>query len=292
MNLIRWAFISFCDRRLRIVREQADVFEREHASIFASYRNIFETAYTIAHYWHGTGRYHYAHAMGDRFEVADSAQVVDVLDDILTYGIRPHTEPLLRIDGKICKTISLAPSRMYGSLYGRLHLTPPDRLAYMFGSNTFWFRTMLAAFFLEMILRPRDTVRLLLRDLRIPSYGSARRWKHAFSKDDRVFPVYKTASDIPENYPILIGIRAIPTCTLNPMAAVFEARSEQVLTAHTFTHIEVPIDHIEETLKCLKEKGIDIPVVPFEMGEVWCARQNMETLLWPTLFGNCDTIES
>ena len=60
------------------------------------------------------------------------------------------------------------------------------------------------------------------------------------------------------------------------------------LTSHTnnvkhFTHIEVPLAHVVKTEKFLLEKGITLPVLPMEYGELVSSKMPLKKLLWPLM---------
>jgi hypothetical protein len=87
-------------------------------------------------------------------------------------------------------------------------------------------------------------------------------------------------TDIPENYPILIGIRkSVPVIHFNRGMERLEARTDQPIRLEDITHIEVPFSKVEQTNHFLKEKNSSLLVIPLEFGELYSSSLELRNLL-------------
>lgn len=76
-------------------------------------------------------------------------------------------------------------------------------------------------------------------------------------------------TDLPNNYPILIGIRkgAVHPIRGSHFIDLHEDRSEQPINIADFTHVEVPTEYVEETKHLFEEAGYELPIVPLKAGD-------------------------
>ena len=93
---------------------------------------------------------------------------------------------------------------------------------------------------------------------------------------------FNTGSDIPNNYPILIGIKQSDHHILETAGYVarYENRVGSSIPLSAFTHLEVPAIRIHEVTQLLKKYGQeDMPVFAFEQCEVWWSQQHFSKLV-------------
>jgi hypothetical protein len=219
------------------------------------------TLYTEATYWHGTGRYKYS----------EQRNIVDVLKGMIAEGgLVPHDDDWDWKLGKI-QSISLARSRMYAKLYALMYAPGGQRLQGEYGPRWLWFHYFADTARLAALIKYRSPYGLL-RDYQ----NKLQKWVQKISGGYRkkLFHVFKNGTDIPENYPILIGIRGN---NVNPAWSswifwIHEVRSISKIAFSDMTHIEVPQISVAETVVLLRDEGIQIPVIPIEKGEMYCRR--------------------
>jgi hypothetical protein len=207
--------------------------------------------------WHGTGRYKYSAEGG----------IVDILKGIITDGgIVPHDDDWDRKRGKI-QSISLARTRMYARLYACMYLPNGQRIRNEYLSRWFWgyyfFGTAKLVAYIEYPFQRH-----------VPGYKKKiREWTEKVSKKKHsLISIFLTGTDIPNNYPLLIGIRqgVVHPVPGSRFFNLHECRSESSIQIGDFTHIEVPQDNVEETESLLRAAGYDTSVIPIEQGEEYC----------------------
>ncbi len=199
-------------------------------------------------YWHGTGRYKYAEA----------GKLVDVLKGIIEAGgLIPHDDDWDPKRGKT-KSISFARARRYAWLYAVMH-APKDKqvrkekeMRYL--SGYYYFGSALAVALVEYPFGHH----ILNYSKKITT------WTQKIStKPHTLKSIFIEGSDIPSNYPILIGIRknALQPNNGSHFFNLHETRSEQPIDINDFTHVEVPRSRVEETSLLFNEAGYTVPVV-------------------------------
>ncbi|MBN1263167.1 MAG: hypothetical protein JW991_02300 [Candidatus Pacebacteria bacterium] len=232
-----------------------------------------QRCYAGAGSWHGTGRFQYRD--GER---------VDILEGILVNkGLAPQQDSWDPQTGTVHR-ISTAPSRMYARLYAGMHFHEGQGLVNPCGDTKLWVDFFIGSLTLEVI-REFGSIGNLLR-----SKGSSRKFwselekKHNFSlaenvekwrgkvtqKKIPVTRVFMAGSDISGNYPILIGIRkgSVVPAEASRSIQKHEVRVAEAISLDEFTHLEVPLKNVVETLAFLQDRGRgDVPVIPLEFGE-------------------------
>lgn len=203
-----------------------------------------------AKFWHGTGRYKY-----------DGDKVVDILSEIISAGgLKPYDDEWDQKRGKI-QTVSTAYARDYARLYASLFFPPPKRtlreLWNRFGWSCFYFLSSKWVAWGEY-LPPKPHILDLKRKLVA--------WTKKLSSKPQSFTVVFLwgGTDIPINYPVLIGVKegaVIPTSG-SRFVDLHEARSTSLIPLADFTHIEVPMEHVDETRLLLERNNISVPVIP------------------------------
>ena len=218
-----------------------------------------EQIYGKAKYWHGTGRYQ---------RDADGS-VKDLLSSILTDGLKPAVDmaDMKRGPGQ---SLSVTNARMYGRVYAQTHSSAGNQLKNYYGSQSFWGGVFNGATLHDLIKgnEVRDLAKNALQN-NAKTHGQTR-------VDHRGVTVtnYILGSNIPNNYPILIGIKpdSFEPVEISQYLSRYEQRSISSITPDQFTHIECPFENIKETKQLLTESGIDLTVLPIEATEEFVAQ--------------------
>lgn len=232
-------------------------------------------------YWHGTGRYQYK-----------DGKNVDVLEEIINNKeLIPNRDPYNSLTG-IANTISFALSRMYARIYSDMYLDESKKPTYEYGSRFFWATKFIAETTLKGISEASKDIGL--KNIAKDPKGfmgrlknNNRSWIGKFRSDaftnpkpiNKIFTNLQT--DISGDYPVLIGVaqdsfQPIPT---SGYIGKYERRSRDPVPLNKFTHIEVPLKKVIEVQHFLKIKGIELPVIPIEVGERYCSQFNYQTLV-------------
>jgi hypothetical protein len=221
------------------------------------------TLYREAPYWHGTGRYQYR-----------NGKVIDVLQTVMDEGdMRTNTDTMDVVTGEM-ESISTAPSRMYARIYADMHRDRDQPLSYRFGSANFWASYFLAPMGVDGALELGR--KLLLPDknkeLVTALNQGIKGWRgkiNATPRNPKEFG-FVEGSDIAGNYPILIGLDkdSLQEAPISRTIARHERRSSQNISLDGMTHLEVPLDYVEETHELVKDR---LHVTALELGEHYCA---------------------
>lgn len=221
--------------------------------------------YSQAWRWHGTGRYQYT---PPNYETKR-----DVIQGILqNNGLVPHRD-LLDYSRGIMYSISTSPSRLYSSLYAQLHYEKGKRLRNPFLTGYGW-AVFMRGIAETAITKDRQLLnRQFRQDKGLTNDGTL--YFHQKYTKSAVQPkemIMGGQSDIQDNYPILIGItkNAFPEEDIAVVLRKHESRSTVPIEMNKFTHIEVPLVHVNEVKTLLKETGYeDTVVLPMEWGEAY-----------------------
>jgi hypothetical protein len=241
--------------------------------------------------WHGTGRYQYDRANGE---------VKDVLSGIMDTGLVPSEDRWDSATG-VVHTVSGTPSRMYARVYADMHRGPGEELAYENHPSGYWSRRFVASSVANSFKEKHEQEKRQERPVRVdgskPSLPSPRRvftgfaaWSQKVERKHTPWRILTARSDIPGNYPILFGIREgsfTPAPTAAYLAA-HEHRSRDVIPTAEFTHVEVPVAHVEETRKLLESRGINLPILEMELGEKYSSEFSPYELMQGSTFREID----
>ncbi|MDO8518209.1 MAG: hypothetical protein Q7S26_02885 [bacterium] len=290
MRLVDKLLVSHGERHLARYRNGAAQLHPDFLQAYYSYLPEIERCYKKASYWHGTGRYHYYHADDSRYEGIGAKRVVNVLESIFDEGaLVGHQDLWTKINGEFKKTVSVAPFRMHARLYAHAHLREGVWLEYVFGGTRFWMGVIIALIANELLFKLRGDGRNFIRQIVLnrTSLKNFRTWGKAIRNLDEymVLPLwraYDLRSDIAGNHAILFGIKrgAISGDGVLPIFKKFEVRIDKPIALNDMTHVEVPLENVEETKKLLAEKNIELPVIPLEFGELYCSRFPFTTLVY------------
>lgn len=283
MSLPERLLVYRSEKHLQKYRDAAKNVRSEFLQQYQTYLPAIERCYTSAGYWHGTGRYHYYHANDSRYEEATQERVVDVLASILNEGaLTGHQDLWVKVGGQYRKTVSVAPSRMHARLYAHIHLREGVWLEYVFGGTRFWtgFFIFIASFGIisRIDKKEREFIKWTIFNKNFLKH--ARTWASAIrcNLDQYIvlpfWRAYDLRSDISGNYGILFGIKrsAIKGDGILPFIKNIEVRIEKTIQLEDMTHVEVPLENVEETRRMLLSRNITLPVIPLEFGELYCSQ--------------------
>jgi hypothetical protein len=221
-----------------------------------------------ARLWHGTGRYQH-----------NDSKTVDVLSQIITSGglkAFPDSYAVL-LGGEDMVSVSATSIRIVARCYADMH-GKGELEAYRYGSSMWWLSYYCVPFFVQAFTKNTiSMVRNYKKWHRATSdIEGERTWGKKVNKNaKRVWDVFALGSDIPGNYPILIGIKGrVDTETLPGAIAKTEVRFTHLVSMDDFTHLEVPKEKVSETEALLAQAKLTTPVFPIELGEYVASKQN------------------
>ncbi|MFB6447159.1 hypothetical protein [Bradyrhizobium tunisiense] len=221
--------------------------------------------YSRSSLWHGTGRYQYS----------SRGTIVDVLLGIIQEGgLVPHEDDW-DLKHATAKVTCTAMSRMYARLYAGMHSPQGLRIENELGSRELWAYYFFVTSSIMAIREFRLSLSAVMkRDLTalVPDFAEKnRRWvRKISSREISQKDAFLVGTDIASNYPILIGIKdlAFTPAQTSRYIGLHERRAPTPIKLADVSHIEVPLDHTEETLRLLRKFGVDwINVIPLEFGE-------------------------
>lgn len=232
------------------------------------------TAHSVV-YWHGTGRLQHDKHGG----------TVDVLLRLLKQdGLRPFKDIFDVKHGEMVST-SLARQRMYARIYADMHVYKGANLHERYGSPRLWAYYFIMAINLHAIKelglwnpKARRKQQAIWRE------QGKRFWTVKVTKQDggSIGGFFNDGSDIPCNYPILIGLKQAKYHTLKTAdyVARYESRIGSAIPTNFFTHLEVPASKVAEVTKLLEKYGYNnLPVFAFEQCERFSADQRFSRLV-------------
>jgi hypothetical protein len=254
----------------------------ELLGIFQQYEQQVAELYSQVDQWHGTGRYQVVYEDEGRTRVKE---VQDILKHIAESGLKPQADNFDKLRGRGTSSISTTVARPYAMMYAALH--NGNELQYRFHDSKYWtMQTALGAFrrIPEVILEEyrnyglKGVIEARPTMMRKGKVTDAMNWKKKV--DPSILGEF-------EDYPIVIGLRE---GAFNPVRmsmlikAYHEQRSHDPIPLDTFSHIEVPLSHMDESKQILEEKGVTLPVIPMEMGEIYSTKFSPRSLVAGTAF--------
>lgn len=251
-------------------------------SYYQHYLPLLEKLYPQAAYWHGTGRYHYKLKGSSKYEGVDHSQTYDVLESVIgAGGLSPQYDPFLKIDGDYKSSISTTPYRIYARSYAEFNMPHGQKFQYTYGSTRFWFYYLLPLLLLErnILISVKNIINARVNKSVLKNTKS---WFHAFNRNPpwTLFDFYQAFSDIPHNYGLLFGIKrgAVKPLNVGKFVGRFETRASNLIKIKDITHLEVPLTKVAEIESFLKKKKIRLPVIPLEIGELYCNQYSLAKL--------------
>lgn len=236
----------------------------------------YESVISNTLYWHGTGRLQHDKNGG----------VADVLHLLAEQsGLRPFKDIFDVKQGEM-ESASVARARMYARIYADMHAFGGAPLDERYGSPRFWAYYFLMASFLHAVGELRlwhPRIRKAQENMWREQGKQAWTIKVTKRQDgSSVGQFFNVGSDIPNNYPILIGIRRSNYSVLETAAYVarYENRIGSTISMSAFTHMEVPVARVAEVTELLRKyRYHDLPVFAFEQCEKWWAGQPFSRLV-------------
>ncbi|OGK25055.1 hypothetical protein A3A46_04145 [Candidatus Roizmanbacteria bacterium RIFCSPLOWO2_01_FULL_37_13] len=249
-----------------ISEPQATIPELER--LYQEQRSTIQKIYRGVDTWHGTGRY------GNRGQI-------DILRGIAsTRQLIPHRDVWDPSLGE-SETISTTWMRPYAAAYADMHLEKGKELSYSdFRSGHYWIK-YIKRLTLPEIFNLLKYARALNRTRKDAIDWIEKKIGRQLSSERDIAGFTRLRSSIPDNYPILIGIK--PGAFQATQKAAFlsrtERRTDQQILIDMLTHLEVPLDRIAETQAILKENKVELPVLPRELCERYSAEFSDRELL-------------
>lgn len=240
----------------------------ELLALFEQYEPQIHELYSQVDQWHGTGRYSIVYEDEDRTQVKE---VQDVLEHICDSGLEPQPDNFDKLRGRGTSSVSTTSSRPYAMMYAAVH--NGGVLKYRFHDSKFWARvTAIGAIkkFPGIVLDEYRTNGLAGIKETYPTIYRKNKWKDMKNWKKKADPAI-----LPGDYPILIGMREgafDPVRMSMLIRAYHEQRAHQPIPIDKLTHLEVPLGNMEETRKVLATKGITVPLIPIEMGEIYSSK--------------------
>lgn len=259
-----------------------------------SSRGRIETALAETELFHGTGRFRYAPVDGSKYNGIDPNKHVDVLERILTEGLRPQEDLFSEVfTGEPQPSVSLSPARMYARVYAKqFEAEEGETLQYEYGSQAFWWQYFAFRMALDMVTDPawygawiQSGVNSLLQT---ENYKKRRSvldrlharwdaWQRTFRSDDRYTRrsmdlMCFGRSTIPENHGMIVGVKAEavkPLAVLHGYVRRYEVRTGEPILPDQLSFLEVPMAVVERTRALVEASEVpDLPVFPMEAMEL------------------------
>ncbi len=266
---------------------------------FEAQRAQIEELLIATKYFHGTGARHYANNGGSKYDgTSDSAH--DSLGNLLGEGLKPQEDIYNeRFETGSEISTSLTKNRLYARLYSEYFLHENEQLNYQYGSRPFLWSMFLAnmvrAQAYETLSKPfteaisgfcSHFTKKAHEDKRVRR-GKIAKWTDSFRSDGRyrtrpVSAILFGKSDIPDNHPVIIGVKDgafEPLHIKQSGAAAYEVRSGEVITPDQFTHMQVPLAHVATVREKIAGLSSDIPIVPIEFSELIDSEKRLWELL-------------
>ena len=239
-------------------------------------RRQYESVVSQTVYWHGTGRLQH-----DR-----NGGTIDVFIQLLQQrGLRPF-EDIFDVKQGVMVSTSVARQRMYARIYGDMHAYKGANLKQRYGRPRFW------AYYFIMAINLHAIKELGLWNPKVRKKQQAiwreqgkTLWMVKVVKNkvsDSIGQFFDEGSDIPDNYPIIIGLKRANYTLLKTAGYVarYESRIGNPISMNAFSHLEVPASKIPEVTALLQRYGFgDLPVFAFEQCEQLYAEKHFSALV-------------
>ncbi len=226
-------------------------------------------------FWHGTGRWqHGEHG------------TVDVLKSLCdTAGLKPARDVYAVFGGSdqhIIHSVSVCRSRMVARSYADMHgVGWKEKNRH--GDALTWAAYYYSLFYARLftingikMLRRWKTWRSLSHD----ENGDNTWGKKVNTQARDVWDIFCLGSDIPSNYPILIGVKHLASqVELEKPMRYYEARADKRIATTDISHIEVPYNKQKEVRRLLLAYNIALSVTSIELGECVSTQKPFTELL-------------
>jgi len=277
--------------------DKKEVFLRnsELAARFERDREHVETVLADTAYWHGTGRFAHGFEGDSKFSGQPTGEKIDVLQNIVTEGIKPH--PIWTKRDKPHDATSVTVNRVVSHLYAMMNQQAGRELGYTYGSDEFWwnlsnyemaqrttlsdklhyFRTYIKGAALERVgINTQEW-----QDIKSQYAG----WISRTTQSDTANPFRfrHVRSDIQGNGAVVLGVKAgdYPTHPMDktPDLATFEKRIVETIPPEKLSYIEVPLANTDQVAEQLRALGCETPVIPIEFAELVMSERPLHEIL-------------
>ena len=233
----------------------------------------YQRVANTAKLWHGTGRLQYAESkVKDIFATIVKNDALTPVRDV--YAVLVGGEEMVSLSTTRLRILA----RSYADMHGK---GEKEENRY---SSSFWWVTYYYSLFYGLTFTKYSPH--LLRNLSKwnklskNEAGEITWGKKVNKKAHSVWEVFGMGSDIPDNYPILFGIKQFQRIA-TPPKGIREVEIRLIDPVHLsdLSHIEVPEDRVRDVETFLKQNGTSVPVFPIELGEYVASKQPFKTLL-------------
>ncbi len=274
--------------RDRIIRRNASRFEKyKHESLvrvqkeepelykaFLEKKEELRILLQDAHYWHATGRYQYQHNGGSKYEGVNHSNIKDVLSELIDKGgLQPRYDPWFEKYVHSPYSLSLANQWCYDKLYAHYHQDEQKQLQFEIAPIYFWYHVFIWIQLTEHYCKFMFGF-LILYTFSNKLQKQGKTWMSTFRSDlNKKWPFWKiltAQSDIKGNYGLLCAISEdIKTMPIMKIGRFFETRTIESIPFSKLKFIAVPYANVSETQEILREKNIQLPIVPLEFIELF-----------------------
>lgn len=224
-------------------------------------------------FWHGTGKYHYS----------GGATINVLLNIIKDKGLTPTKDVYgVFLNGKITNTISLSKSRIIARSYADINGKGKFEVN-RYGDALTWVSYYYGLFYARLYIFDLYKIIKYYKIWHQLSHNKDghNEWGKKTNKSAKdVWDIFYLGTDINDNYPVLFGIRKLDSClAIDKKYQKYEVRSSKLIKFSDFSHIEVPLNKVNEVNILLKSYSINIPVYSIELGEYASSKQTFSNLL-------------
>jgi len=270
----------------------------EVAEEFTTTRDHISSLLDGTKYYHGTGAFHYENLGSSKYDGTSLYKTTDSLAKLVTNGLEiRHDFYNETMETGVDSSISLTERRLYARLYAQSFLPEGHELDYEYGSKPFWWNVFLTRMTILEIERTgmRELIRSRAKRMKEPGYAEkaaersrkAHQWVSSFRNDDKYAlrpwaSVVLGKSTIPENFPIIVGVKEgvfSPLPQKFPGVAAYETRSGVGIRPEHFTHLQVPYAYVGFVREKVNLMGLQAPVVAIEFAELIDSEQSLDRLV-------------
>jgi len=176
---------------------------------------------------------------------------------------------------------------MHSRLFADINQNEHEALEYALGTTKFWLHLFLLLVAVELVAKLPRTERGYIRQTFSRRFlKQLRTWAGSIRqsgevKTSNLLRAHQWRSDIPGNHRLLLGIKKDTVDEgLLPFLTRFEVRAPGPIGLERCTHVEVPLKHVGEVKKLLRERRVSLPVIPLEFGELYLSGRPLRDLVY------------
>jgi hypothetical protein len=267
----------------------------ETAARFERDREHVETLLANTAYWHGTGRFAHGFEGGSKFSGQPTGEKFDVLQSIVSEGIRPH--PIWTKRDKSHNATAVTANRVVSRLYAMMNQEAGRELGYTYGNDELWWNLSNYEMAQQTSLADKlHYFRTYIKGAALERVGvSTQQWQDiksqyaawisgsTQSETANPFRFRHVRSDIPRNVAVVLGIKAGDYSThpmdRTPDLATFEKRIVNIIPPEKISYIEVPLASVDQVAEQLSAIGCETPVIPIEFAELIMSERPLHEIL-------------